>query len=264
VIRARHEPDPWSRLRRHTSARIALGRAGASLPTAEVLQFALAHAAARDAVHSELEVDRLERGLQPLNLPILRLQSRAADRQTYLQRPDLGRALDDASLLRLSNAPRPSDVALIVADGLSAVAAQEQAPMVLERMVPKLRDARLTIAPLCLVRFGRVAIQDEIGAALGTKAAVILIGERPGLGSADSLGAYLVFDPKPGRTDADRNCVSNIRPEGLHPHVAAETVAWLLLESLRRRISGVELKDERTPLMLAGSQAGELADSSAS
>src|SRR4051794_3030439 len=222
-------PDPWTHLRRLTPARIALGRAGGSLPTAEVLAFAAAHAAARDAVHAALDVDQLERDLAPVGLPVIRLHSRAADRATYLQRPDPGRRLDDASRDRLHAAradPAP-DVALLVADGLSALAAQRQAPPVLERLVPLLCGAGLRPSPVWVVLQGRVAVEDEVGQALGAAAAVVLIGERPGLGSPDSLGAYLVFGPRPGRTDADRNCVSNIRPEGLPPAAAAGTIAWL-------------------------------------
>jgi ethanolamine ammonia-lyase small subunit len=253
-------PDPWSSLRRHTSARIALGRAGGSLPTAEVLAFAMDHALARDAVHSELDLDAAEESLQPLGLPVIRLQTKAADRLTYLQRPDLGRRLDDASIALLNTSPRPPrppDVALIVADGLSALAAARHAPSVLEPLVPKLQSAGFTPAPLSLVRHGRVGVQDEIGAALGARLAVILIGERPGLGTPDSLGAYLVFDPQPGaRTDADRNCVSNIRPAGLPPPAAAETIYYLITQSLRRRISGVSLKDEREPLPAPGRETG--------
>ena len=252
-------PDPWSSLRRHTAARVALGRAGGSLPTAEVLSFAMDHALARDAVHSEWDPDAAEEALRPLGLPVIRLQTQAADRLTYLQRPDLGRRLDDPSRVTLHAATpsTPPDVALIVSDGLSALAGARHAPAVLEALVPKLQSAGLTLAPVSLVRHGRVAVQDEIGSALGAKLAVILIGERPGLGTPDSLGAYLVFDPKPGgRTDADRNCVSNIRPAGLPPTAAAETLYYLITESLRRRISGVSLKDEREPLPAPGRETG--------
>jgi len=253
-------PDPWSSLRRHTSARIALGRAGGSLPTAGVLGFAMDHALARDAVHSELDLDATEESLRPLGLPVIRLQTQATDRLTYLQRPDLGRRLEDASRAALGSSPRTShapDVALIVADGLSALAAARHAGAVLQALVPQLRSTGFTLAPLALVRHGRVAVQDEIGTALGVKLAVILIGERPGLGTPDSLGAYLVFDPKPGvRSDADRNCVSNIRPVGLPPPAAAQTLLYLITESLRRRISGVSLKDEREPLPAPGRETG--------
>lgn len=250
-------PDLWSHLRQHTAARIALGRAGGSLPTAEVLDFSLAHAAARDAVWSELDFDALATELGAAGIDSLRIHSRAGDLATYLQRPDLGRRSDDASLAMLQSSSASTErtgerplVAIIVADGLSALAAQRHAASVVTALVPRLREAGIDVSPVCLVRHGRVAIQDEIGAALGASAALILIGERPGLGSADSLGAYLVFAPKPGRTDAERNCVSNIRPEGLPPAAAVETILWLLLESLRRRLSGVALKDERGRIVL--------------
>jgi ethanolamine ammonia-lyase small subunit len=242
-------PDPWAPLRRFTAARIALGRAGGSLPTAEVLAFSTAHAAARDAVWSALDLDALEAALAPLGRPALRVASAAPDRRTYLQRPDLGRRLADASRLALAAAPPTAgggcDVALLIADGLSALAAQRQAPAVLARLVPALVDRGLTLGPLVLCTQARVALMDEVGAALGARLAIILLGERPGLGSADSLGAYLVHGPSLGRTDAQRNCVSNVRPEGLPPAAAAELLAWLASEALRRGLSGVALKDER-------------------
>lgn len=238
--------DAWAALRKHTAARIALGRAGGSLPTPEVLDFALAHAAARDAVHAELDVEALRAGLAPLAHPILTLSTAAPDRLTYLQRPDLGRRLDEASRRRVESArDRQTDVAILIGDGLSAPAAMTQSPAVLSRLVPELRSRGLNFSPICSVRQARVAVEDEVGFLLGAKIAVILIGERPGLGSSDSLGAYLVFDPRPGRTDAERNCVSNIRPAGLSPAAAAETIAYLIGESSRRKLSGVMLKDER-------------------
>jgi ethanolamine ammonia-lyase small subunit len=234
-------------LRRHTAARIALGRAGGSLPTREVLAFAAAHAAARDAVHETVDWERLETDVRQLPNEVVRLESAAADRATYLQRPDLGRKLSEASrgLLanqKLSLAP---DVAIIVSDGLSAPAAQRQAAPLLRELLPMLRSSGVSVSPAYLVRFARVAIEDEIGAIVGAKAAVILLGERPGLGSPDGLGAYLVFDPKPGRTDAERNCVSNIRPGGLTFGAAAATLHHLITECIRLRLSGIALKDER-------------------
>jgi ethanolamine ammonia-lyase small subunit len=243
-------PDSWAGLRAVTGARIALGRAGGSLPTAEVLAFAMAHAAARDAVWSALDLARLSADLAPLGLPALRLASAAPDRATYLRRPDLGRRLGEASraLLPAAAPPGGCDVALVVADGLSATAAQRHAPALLSALVPRLQAAGLSLGPLALVLQGRVAVEDELGAALGARAALILLGERPGLGAPDSLGGYLVFDPRQGRTDAERNCVSNVRPEGLPPAAAAGLLAWLLVESLRRGLSGVALKDERDRL----------------
>lgn len=239
--------DPWADLRSLTGARIALGRAGGSLPTAELLGFAAAHAAARDAVWSELDLDRLSQDLAGLGLPVLRLASQAADRVTYLRRPELGRRLSPESAARLAAAAPEGgcDVALVVGDGLSATAAQRHAPALAALLVATSRARGLTVGPLALVRQARVAVQDPIGAALGAKVAIILLGERPGLGSPDSLGAYLVFGPRAGRTDAERNCVSNVRPEGLPIPAAAELLGWLVGESLRRGLAGVALKDER-------------------
>ncbi len=251
--------DIWHGLRRYTPARIAIGRAGGSLPTAEVLDFAFAHAEARDAVHCELDVEKLARDIERLGVNCIRLESAADDRIAYVRRPDLGRRLSDRSrdLLQQSNPPTAScDIAVIVGDGLSAVAALAQAPKVLSHLLPKLAGLSVKI---CVVKNARVAIEDEIGQLLGAKLSVILLGERPGLGTADSLGAYLVFDPKPGNTDAHRNCISNIREAGLPPTAAAETIHYLLSESLRRKISGVTLKDERVR-RLAGDQPSPLPD----
>ena len=243
----RRVDDPWSDLRAHTPARIALGRAGGSLPTAALLGFQAATAAARDAVWRELDLDRLEADLAVLGRPVLRLASRATDRATFLRRPDLGRQLDAASAATLTgSAPvEGCDVAIIIGDGLSATAAQDHAPAVALALGGLLQARGLRFGPLALVRQARVAVEDPIGAALGARAAIILLGERPGLGSPDSLGAYLVFGPRPGRTDAERNCVSNIRPEGLPPVAAAELLGWLIGEALRRGLTGVDLKDER-------------------
>lgn len=240
--------DPWQNLRSLTAARIALGRAGGSLPTGEVLKFASDHALARDAVWTELQTDALNAELSPLGLPVLTVDTRAGDRTTYLQRPDLGRRLSEGSENAVTAAAPTDgcDVAVIVGDGLSALAAQRQAPRVLCDLLPLLSAAGLTVGPIVVARQARVAVEDEIGSRLRAKCVVILIGERPGLGTADSLGAYLVFDPRPGRTDADRNCVSNIRPEGLPPALAARTLDHLIRESLVRKLSGVGLKDERT------------------
>ena len=244
-----HANDSWSHLRRFTEARIALGRAGGSLPTAELLKFSVAHAAARDAVHENMDVDQLDASLAAHGLPTLHLSTQVVDRMTYLLRPDLGRRLDDESRERLrSSASSGVDVVLIVADGLSAPAAHRQAPPVILELVPRLRSSRLTIGPICIVRQARVAVEDEIGSILGARVAVILIGERPGLGTAESLGAYLVYDPQPGRNDAERNCVSNIRPGGLSAAAGAEAIHYLITESLRRKISGIALKDERVLL----------------
>ena len=239
--------DPWTRLRRHTSARIALGRSGSSLPTDEVLRFALDHALARDAVHAELDVKRLQSDLAAVagDVAILTVATRVTDRTTYLQRPDLGRVLDDASRDRLAQGAKPADVSIVAADGLSPAATQTHGPALCKLLIEGLRDARLSLAPLVIARFARVALQDDIGAALSARCGVILIGERPGLGTPDSLGAYLVFNPRVGNTDADRNCVSSIRPAGLPLAAAAHTLHYLITESLRRQLSGINLKDDR-------------------
>jgi ethanolamine ammonia-lyase small subunit len=240
--------DPWNRLRGATPARIALGRAGGSLPTREWLQFKSAHAAARDAVHNELLAEELASQIGALGVDAIIVDSAARDRLTFLQRPDLGRRLDDAShdfLAQLVRPPVPPQLAVIVSDGLSALAVHRQVPPLLRILLPWLRDGGVTLAPIVIARFGRVALQDEVGRLLGAQLALMLIGERPGLGSPDSLGAYLVFSPRPGNTDANRNCVSNIRPEGLAIDAAAATIRYLVAEAQRRHLSGIGLKDER-------------------
>ena len=246
---AGRRPDPWEELRALTGARIALGRAGGSLPTAELLGFSAAHAAARDAVWSGLDLDRLEADLAAAGLagPLLRLASQAPDRATYLRRPDLGRRLAPESATRLAATARVGgcDVALLLGDGLSAAATQAHGPALAAALAGRLQRRGLTVGPVAAVRQARVAVEDPVGEALGARAAVILLGERPGLGSPDSLGAYLVLGPRPGRTDAERNCVSNVRPEGLPVEAAAELLGWLVGEALRRGLSGVGLKDER-------------------
>jgi ethanolamine ammonia-lyase small subunit len=245
--------DAWEFLREYTTARIALGRAGGSLPTRRHLEFQLAHARARDAVHSELDMATLEREIAVLGVETIRLHSAAPDRATYLQRPDLGRRLDDASRRLLEERGGDSStVAFVVADGLSALAVQRHAPAMLEAILARLDPQEWRIAPVALVEQGRVAISDEIGALLGAELAVILIGERPGLSSPDSLGIYLTYGPKIGNTDADRNCISNIRAAGLSYAAAAHRLAYLMTAARQRRLSGVELKDEAGALEPAG------------
>lgn len=240
----------WQRFRRFTPARIALGRAGSSLPTAELLRFGLAHAEARDAVHLPLDVAKLERDLQAKPYHTVRVHSRAPDRATYLLRPDLGRRLDDASAALLAEQPsRGFDILFTLADGLSPVAVQHHALPLLQSLEPLLSDD-WSVAPLVIAEQSRVALGDEIGELLGAKIVVILIGERPGLSSPDSLGIYLTFAPKIGRTDAERNCISNIRPEGLNYAAAAKKLVWLLGEARRRQLSGMLLKDTSESLEL--------------
>jgi ethanolamine ammonia-lyase small subunit len=242
---------PWERLRQYTDARIALGRVGTSLPTAEVLKFGQAHALARDAVHTELEVGALA---EALAVETMQVRSQAAQRSEYLRRPDLGRTLhpESAQLLRLQRTTPAPDVLIMVSDGLSALSAQRQAAAVLHTLLPGLHAAGLTVAPVLIATQARVALADEAAELLGARLALHLIGERPGLSSPDSLGAYLTYTPRPGTLDSARNCVSNIRPAGLDAGVAARRLLGLTVEALRRGLSGVELKD--TDLVLDGGE----------
>lgn len=238
-------PDPWATLKAHTAARIALGRTGTSVPLREALAFRLAHAHARDAVYSALDPGKLLAALEPLQLPVLQVHSKAHDRQQYLQRPDLGRQLNkEAHTLLKEHGTHGADVVFILADGLSAEAVNAHAVPLLQRLLPKLQQAGFRVAPLVLATQARVAIGDEIGELLRAQLALLLIGERPGLSSPDSLGAYFTYGPRPGLTDEARNCVSNIRPEGLNYDLAADRLFFLLSESLRRKLSGVQLKDD--------------------
>lgn len=237
--------DPWSALRVHTAARIAPGRAGGSMPTAPQLTFAYDQALARDAVHAPFESAALAAELRAAHGAVFELVTEVTDRATYLRRPDLGCRLSEESVATLAAAKIGScDVALIVSDGLSACAAHRQAAPLLAALCPLLRSAGLTIGPICVVHHARVGLLDEIGAALNARLAMILLGERPGLGAPDSLGAYFEFGPRAGRTNAERNCVSNIRPEGLPPARAAATLARLIQLALEGRASGVGLKDD--------------------
>jgi len=244
--------DSWQSLSRYTSARIALGRAGASVPTTVHLDFQLAHAQARDAVHHPLTVEALAMALQGRGWESLRAHSAASDRRIYLQRPDQGRRLDAASraCLAAAAAARAAapDLCVVLADGLSPHALERHAVPLLEALRLALASDGLSWAPLVIVEQGRVALGDEVGALFGARLVLILIGERPGLSSPDSLGAYLTFAPRPGTPDSARNCVSNIRPEGLAPEQAAATCAWLIRESLRRGLTGIALKED-APLL---------------
>jgi ethanolamine ammonia-lyase small subunit len=230
-----------------TPARVGLARTGVSLETRDLLDFQRCHAQARDAVHSRLEAAPLAALLSAISAAeVLRLHSAAPDRATYLQRPDLGRILDEPSRNMLARRARAdsesSTLALIVADGLSALAVERHAAPVLMELLPLLTSWQL--APLCVVEQARVAIGDEIGFALGAQISVVLIGERPGLSSPDSLGAYITWQPRPGRTDAERNCISNIRAEGLSCAQAAAQLGYYLTEARRRQLTGVALKQE--------------------
>ena len=238
--------DPWNALRRFTPARIGLGRAGGSIPTRELLDFQLAHARARDAVHRELDVAGLHARLATVQIDSLALASAAGDRHTFIQRPDLGRILDEKSKALLESRPQTQtwDAVFVIADGLSALAIERHALPLLAMMPALLVREGWRIAPCCVVSQGRVAIGDEIGALLPAKMSVMLIGERPGLTSPDSLGAYLTWNPLPGRSNAERNCVSNIRPEGLSYAAAAYKLLHLMRQSRSRQLSGLQLKED--------------------
>ncbi|WPP50678.1 ethanolamine ammonia-lyase subunit EutC [Catalinimonas niigatensis] len=236
--------DFWQELRRHTSARIALGRAGSSMTTHELLNFQQAHALARDAVHTPLNEALVSNALRDLNLPFILLQTKATDRQSYLLRPDWGKILAEESAKAISETQSEFDIALIVADGLSAQAIHQHIASLFGLLIQKLLALNFSLAPVAIVRNGRVAVSDEIGQALKSKVAIIFIGERPGLSSPDSLGVYLTYAPSKGNTDEKRNCISNIRPEGMPYVMAAEKITYLIQEAMRRQISGVTLKDD--------------------
>jgi ethanolamine ammonia-lyase small subunit len=242
--------DPWAALRRLTPARIGLGRAGAAWPTREVLRFGLGHARARDAVHAPLDAGRLGEQARAQGFAPLQVHSAAPDRATYLARPDLGRRLDLASAAALAPPPgAPPEVVVALLDGLSALAVQRHA-LPLLRALARRSPARWSGVPLVIGLQGRVALGDEIGERLGARLVVVLLGERPGLSSPDSLGAYLTFGPRVGKSDAERNCLSNIRPEGLPPEAAALRLDWLVAAAIHRGLSGLSLKDE-SPAALA-------------
>jgi ethanolamine ammonia-lyase small subunit len=246
--------NPWRTLRRYTDARIGLGRVGVSQPTAEQLAFQLDHARARDAVHTPLDAAALEQAVRsmlavtaPAPAPALHLHSAAVSRAVYLQRPDLGRRLDDASRQQLQALPRDEagyDLAFVLADGLSSLALAQNAAPLLQAVHARLAAEQWRIAPLAIVQQGRVAIGDDIAHLLNARCVVVLIGERPGLSSPDSLGLYLTWAPQPGLSDAARNCISNVRPAGLTYDAAAFKLHYLLSEARRRQLSGVALKDE--------------------
>lgn len=242
--------DPWGNLRAFTSARIALGRTGGSQLTGSVLDFRLSHARARDAVQSEFDADLLENTLRGKGVDTFRLETAAKDRRTYLLRPDLGRSLDESSRRALANRLASwgrRDLAIILSDGLAAQAVERNAVQTLLPLVEYLKGAGWSIFPILVAKFGRVKLQDEIGEILGARQTLMFLGERPGLGSPDSLGAYFTHNPTSRCTDADRNCVSNIRPEGFPPAAAADKLARLLHESARIGVSGVALKDSHLP-----------------
>lgn len=251
--------DPWLDLRRLTPARIALGRAGTSLPTRAQLDFQAAHALARDAVHLPFDHQAISTQLTQKGRDSLLLHSAAADRDTYLQRPDLGRRLDEASAQRLDEYakthPNGVDLAIVVADGLSSLAVHRHTLPLLDRLEEQALAEGWSLSSVMLVEQGRVAIADEIGQRLNARMVVILIGERPGLSSPDSLGLYFTYAPKVGLTDAQRNCISNVRLQGLTYGLAAHKLLYLMREACRRQLSGVNLKDEAELQVLDSEQS---------
>ena len=239
--------DPWTRLRQATTARIGLGRCGDGLPTAALLDFQLAHARARDAVHTPFDPAALAATLD--GFAVVTVRSQAGSRAAYLQRPDLGRRLDPACAAALVSGEY--DAAFVIGDGLSATGVHAHAVPTLKAVLARLAGWR--IAPVVLAEQARVALGDEIGARLGAAMVAVLIGERPGLSAADSLGIYLTWAPRPGRSDAERNCISNIHPpDGLGYDIAADRLAWLMREARSRKLTGVGLKDLSPPPALPG------------
>jgi len=236
--------DSWNHLRRLTSARIALGRSGGSLPTSERLDFQLAHARARDAVLSPFDPARLAARLDDLSHPVLTVNSAAADRPEYLRRPDLGRMLSAESRAAIAGHSGPFDLVIILSDGLSTHAIETHGVPLVAALLPLVRGSDWSLAPFVVARHARVALLDEIGLLLKARVTLILLGERPGLGSADSLGAYFTHAPFTGRTDAGRNCISNIRKDGLGIAEAAAKLHHLLGKSIHLGISGISLKDD--------------------
>jgi ethanolamine ammonia-lyase small subunit len=243
------EEEFWTSLRRLTAARIGLKRAGASIATGPLLDFQLAHARARDAVHEALDEPKLAAELGGLGLPVVSITSAADDRQTYLMRPDLGRRLAANAHATLDAHKGHYDVAFVIADGLSARAIALHARPVLSQAINVLRAENWKMAPLVIVRHGRVAIGDAVATALGAAGVAVLIGERPGLSASDSIGTYLTFGPHAQTTDAERNCISNIRPQGVDYAIASARLVYLLQTMRMRRLSGVRLKDESGRLL---------------
>lgn len=235
--------DPWISLAELTPARIALGRSGAAVPTARHLDLQLAHALARDAVHRSFDAEGLVVALRADGHEVLRVHSAARDRRDYLERPDLGRRLSDGAESLLAARAAEWDLAIVIGDGLAPLAAERHAPTLLRALFARL-DPSWRVAPVVVAEQARVALGDPVGAALGARLVAVMLGERPGMSAHDSLGVYLTWAPRAGRTDAERNCVSNVRPEGLGYDAAAMTLSWLMNEARRRAVTGVGLRVE--------------------
>lgn len=241
------ERDTWQILKKYTNARIALGRAGSTLPTQEILQFKMAHALARDAVSSEIDRTCLAESFRSMGIHTIVVQSQVTDRNDYLRNPNKGRVLDNQSKEQLQSLKdKPMDLCIVVADGLSADAVNLYAVPLVDLLIRKLDNWTLT--PVILARYSRVALSDPIGEIVGSRIALILIGERPGLSAPRSLGAYLTYQPKTGNTDEKRNCISNIHPDGLTLGLAAAKIVHLLYQMRTKQISGILLKDDQSDL----------------
>jgi ethanolamine ammonia-lyase small subunit len=258
IASASIEPVSMERLRELTPARVGLGRAGASLPTEALLAFTLDHARARDAVHAGFDAARLMAELRSVGLTALEVSSQAHDRRDYLRRPDLGRMLDSPSRRALADrSGDPGELAVVIGDGLSPAAVNVHAVELVRNLAARLAEAGIEIGVVVVASGARVALGDEIGAALGARMVVMVIGERPGLSAPDSVGAYLTFGPRIGLTDAERNCISNIHGAGLSYDEAAFKIAWLVREGLARQLTGIALKDESggPPVQIAANPA---------
>jgi ethanolamine ammonia-lyase small subunit len=239
------QADEWHQLKAFTAARIALGSTGISLPMKAVLDLRLAHAQAKDAVYSSLNATSLQQALEEMGAEVHSVKSKVANRDEYLQRPDLGRLLHDDFSQYLNQLSTPAaDISIIIADGLSATAVNSYAPLFINDFLKSAIHKGYTISPIVLAAMARVAIGDEIGHLLNARLTLLLIGERPGLSASDSMGAYITYGPLPGNTDEKRNCVSNIRNRGLPPAIAAEKIMYLIENALRLQLTGVQLKDE--------------------
>lgn len=250
--------SPLTDWRNVTPARLALGRAGAGMPTDEVLRFGWAHAMARDAIHAALDVPKLETDLHAQGWTVAQVHSRAQDRTAYLRRPDLGRVIDPNDIAKLRAEPiMRSDICIVIGDGLSSLAVERHASPLLAALKPLLAN-ELANAPVVIATQARVALADEIAELLQTKLSIMLIGERPGLSSPDSLGIYITHAPFRGRNDAGRNCISNVRPEGLSYAAAAFKLAWLVREALARAVTGIDLKDDSDLALLKTRATGEI------
>lgn len=249
---------PWTDWRKLTPARLALGRAGAGMPTDEVLRFGWAHAMARDAIQASLNIEKLDAELKAQGWTVAQVQSRAPDRTTYLRRPDLGRVIAPDDIAKLRAAPfARNDICIVIGDGLSSLAIERHAALLLSALKPHLAN-ELKNAPVVIATQARVALADEIAELLHAKLSIMLIGERPGLSSPDSLGIYITHAPFRGRNDAGRNCISNVRPEGLSYPAAAFKLAWLVRAALERGLTGVDLKDESDLAPIAGNANARL------